>query len=317
VAKAFLLSVVILLQIFGLHRNRSAWQNTRRTTLSKECAVDLQLLAREIKDGEWDDLLSAAGSSEVLKISEHEIYGRLVESCGTTGGPVQANCWFDIYWTASWVHALLSAQIEPASTVLEVGAGLSTNFIRAANSLLGSRGRFVTVNLNKRLTDSFKARSRALSIRQRFIEGNARDVHEYLPPASCSFVALNHQINDIVQTIVFESNGRTTDDGDWYGMVPEMVQLIRAAQQSSAMTRVVRPQFLQIIESCVRVLKPGGVIGFNNSVTATLLRYGYDAELLGSFIPLARRWITDGIAGLHEESFVGFHPQWWLFFRNI
>ena len=66
-----------------------------------------------------------------MKLSEEEIHGHIVESCGTNGGPVINNCWFDIYWTASWVNALLAARIEPATTVLEIGAGMSSNFIRA------------------------------------------------------------------------------------------------------------------------------------------------------------------------------------------
>jgi hypothetical protein len=279
--------------------------------------VDLKILANEIKSGAWEDLMSSYGASEVLKLSAQEIHDQLLESCGTGGGPVIANCWFDIYWTASWVVALQSAKVAPASAVLEVGAGLSSNFVRAASSLLGSRGRFVAINLNKNLTESFKRRNRALPIRTRFIEGNALDVHKYLADESCSFVAFNHQINDIIQTIVFEGSGRKTVAGDWYSMVPDMVKLIRRANESGDMERIVRPQFLAIIESCNQVLKPGGVMGFNNSVTPLLLRHGYSEELLGSFIPLARRWIAEGIESLGEEEFAGFDAKWWLFFRRV
>ena len=288
-----------------------------RAAGNKEAAVDLKILAREIKDGHWEDLMSSHGASEVLKLSVNEIHSRLLESCGTQGGPVLSNCWFDIYWTASWVQALLATNVTLAATVLEIGAGLSSNFIRAASSLLGSRGRFVGINLNKRLTESFQRRNRQLPIRMQFIEGNARGIHECLPERSCAFIAFNHEINDILQTIVFESSGRKTDDGDWYTMVPEMIRQLRQAQQSGAWHYSVRPQFLQIIQSCAKVLKPDGVMGFNNAVTALLLRHGYSEELLGSLIPLARRWIGEGMDGLREVTFEGFDPKWWLFFTKM
>ena len=114
--------------------------------------MDARVLARQIKCGEWADLLSPLGNSEALKLSEEQIYRQIVESCGLTGGPIKSNCWLDIYWTASWVNALLASKIEPASTVVEIGAGMSSNFIRAANGLLGSRGRFIAANLNRQLS---------------------------------------------------------------------------------------------------------------------------------------------------------------------
>ena len=279
--------------------------------------MDLQTLATEIKAGAWEDLMASYGASDALKLSANEIHRRLLESCGTQGGPVVSNCWFDIYWTASWVNALVAANVPPAATVLEVGAGLSSNFIRAASSLLGLRGRFVAVNLNRNLTESFKRRNRQLPIQTRFIEGNALHVARYLSDDSCSFVAFNHQINDIVQTIVFEGSGRKTDNGEWFSMVPEMVRLIQEAHACGDMERTVRPQFLQIIEACSTVLRPGGVMGFNNSVTPLLLQHGYTEGLLGSFIPLARQWIADGIESLEEKVIDGFDPQWWLFFRKV
>ena len=146
--------------------------------------MDLKTLATEIKAGAWEDLMASYGASDVLKLSADEIHHRLIESCGTQGGPVVSNCWFDIYWTAGWVNALLAANVPPAATVLEVGAGLSSNFIRAASSLLGSRGRYVSVNLNRNLTESFKRRNRHLPIRTRFIEANALTVPRYLPDQS-------------------------------------------------------------------------------------------------------------------------------------
>ncbi len=278
--------------------------------------MDLNLLAREIKEGVWEDLMASYGASEVLKMSVSEIHGRLLESCGTQGGAVVSNCWFDIYWTASWVNALLGVGVAPGSTVLEIGAGLSSNFVRAASSLLGGRGQFVAVNLNKRLTESFKSRNRLLPIRMRFVEANALHVRDDISAGTCAFAAFNHEINDIVQTIVFENDGRTTDGGDWFAMVPEMVRLIQRAHETGEMVRTVRPQFLRIIEACTEVLAPGGVLGFNNSVTPLLLRHGYSEELLGSFIPLARGWIAAGIEGLEEKVLPGFDPKWWMFFAK-
>jgi hypothetical protein len=283
----------------------------------KETDVNLKLLAREIKDGVWEDLMSSAGTSDVLKMSVGEIHARLAESCGLEGGAVVSGSWFDIYWTAGWVKAMLAAQVPLAATVLEIGAGLSVNFVRAAASLLGSRGRFVAVNLNKNLSDSFQRRNRQLPIRMQFIEGNARDIHRHLPEASCSFIAFNHQIDDILQTMVFESHGRRTEEGDWCAMAPEMVRLTLRAHESGAIDETIRPQFLELIRSCSQVLQPGRVMGFNNAVTPLLLRLGYTEELLGSYIPMARRWIEKGVPSLQEQIVEGFDRKWWMFLRKI
>ena len=261
--------------------------------------------------------MSPMGNGDALKLSEEEIYRHIVESCGTNGGPVIANFWFDIYWTASWVNALLAARTEPAATVLEIGAGMSSNFIRAASGLLGSRGRFIAVNLNRKLSESFQNRNRQLPIRMRFLEHDALYIRDHLAEGSCSFVAFNHQINDMIQTILYEATGRKTEDGDWYDMAPEMIRLVKEAHDTCNMETTVRPRFLKIIESCCVVLKTGGVMGFNNAVTTLLLRLGYTEELLGDFIALARRWISEEIDSLTVERFSGFDEKWWLFVRKV
>ncbi len=96
-----------------------------------------------------------------------------------------------------------------------------------------------------------------------------------------------------------------------------MIELVRQAAGSGKLETSVRPQFLQIIASCGRVLKKGGVMGFNNAVTPLLLRLGYTEELLGSFVPLARCWLADGVDWLKEETFPGFDRKWWLFCRKV
>ena len=279
--------------------------------------MDLGILARQIKDGEWDDLVPAALRRPAVSLSQEEIYALLQASCGTQGEPVRKNGWFDIYWSAGWATAMRFADVQPASTVLEIGVGVSTNFVRAASSALGQRGQYVAVNINTELTESARSRTRMLPIQQRFIHANATHVHDHLGSESCAFVALNHEINDIVQTIVFETSGRRTDDGDWYEMVPEMVALIRQAKQSGELERSVRPQFLEIILSCSKVLKTGGLMGFNNALVPSLLEAGYSEELLGSYIPLVRTWICDDVASLKEVQIPGFDARWWLFFRKV
>lgn len=277
--------------------------------------MDLNELARQIKEGEWSDLMSPADVMNVLKMSEAEVRDQLAASCGLNGGPIANDGWLDIYWTAGWVQMMLAAGVRPASTVMEVGSAISSNVIRAANALLGSRGRFVALNLNEALLAGFRERNRQLAIRTRFVADDALYADRRLPAASCAFVAFNHQINDIVQTIVYDLDGRCTKGGDWYAMAPHMVRLTCEAAQSGAMERDVRPRFLHLIESCCRVLAPGACMAFNNAVTPLLLRLGYDAQLLGSFVPLARRWIGESDLPLVEQPVPGFDPRWWMLLR--
>ena len=279
--------------------------------------MDLGILAKQIKGGEWDDLMPSALRGPVASLSQTEIFAFLESSCGTLGGPVKKNGWFDVYWSASWVTALRFADAQPASTVLEIGVGVSTNFVRAASNALGPRGKYIAVNINTGLTESARSRTRTLPIQQRFIHADAAHIRDHLDPESCVFVALNHEINDMVQTIVFETSGRKTDHGDWYEMVPEMVALIRQAQESGELERSVRPRFVETIRSCSKVLKTGGVMGFNNALVPSLLEAGYSKELLGSYIPLARTWLCDSVESLKELRIPGFDTRWWLFFRRV
>jgi hypothetical protein len=278
--------------------------------------MDLSTLAREIKAGAWDDLLPPELCGAAAALSEEEVAAELEESCGEQGRAVVKNGWFDIYWSAGWVTALRFAGVEPGATVLEIGVGVSTNFARAASHVLGAGGEYVAVNLNRGLTEAARGEIGRLPIRQRFLEADAVQVQDHLDPGSCAFVALNHQLNDIVQTIVYERTGRTTTDGDWYAMVPEMVDLIRRARESGELERSVRPQVVEIVASCAEVLEAGGLIGFNNALVPSLLERGYSIELLGSFIPLARTWIHDDVASLEEVRIPGFHERWWMFFRR-
>ena len=278
--------------------------------------MDLSILARQIKDGEWDDLMPPALRGSAASLSQNEMCALLESSCGTQGKAVRKNGWFDIYWSAGWVTALRFAGVRPDATVLEIGVGVSTNFARAASNVLGAGGQYVAVNINRGLTQAAQSETRILPLRQHFIHANAARVDDHLGPESCAFVALNHQINDIVQTIVFEMTGRTTGDGNWYEMVPEMVSLIHQAEESGELERSVRPQFVEIVVSCSKVLKTGDLMGFNNALVPSLLGAGYSKELLGSYIPLARRWISNDVASLQEVRIPGFHEKWWMFFRK-
>ena len=102
--------------------------------------MDLAILAHEIKQGAWDDLMASYGASDAVKMGAAEIHGKLLESCGTRGGPVVSNCWFDIYWTASWVNALRAAKVAPTATVLDCIAAIwaSARATRSAISLIAA-----------------------------------------------------------------------------------------------------------------------------------------------------------------------------------
>ena len=280
--------------------------------------MDLKILAKQVKNDEWIDLIAPVATDIVRLVSEEDIHKLLIDSTGLTNNPIKMNIWFDIYWSACWAEAMRLGGVGPASTVLEIGAGIATNFIRAASSLLGSRGRFVTVNINKEITEDFKKRTRRLPIDIKIIEGNALYIAEHLEAEVASFIAFNHQLNDIIQTIVYETSGQTTMEGDWFGeMLPEMIKLIHEAQESGEMEISVRPKFLEIVESCAKVLKTGCMMGFNNGLIPITLRSGYTIEELGAFIPLARRWILEDLDNLEEVEIPGFDTKWWLFFKKI
>ncbi len=280
--------------------------------------MDLKILANQVKNDEWINLIAPVATDIIRIESEESIYKFLIDSTGLTNNPIKMNIWFDIYWSASWTEALRFSNVKPASTVLEIGAGISTNFVRAASNLLGSRGKYITVNLNKDITKDFKKRTRRLPIDINIIEGNALYIADYIEPEVASFVAFNHQINDIIQTIVYEMSGQSTEEGDWFGeLLPGMIKLIHEAEESGEMETSVKPKFLEIIRSCAKVLKTDHLMGFNNGLVPITLRSGYTIEELGEYIPIARNWISEGIEDLEEVEIPGFDTKWWLFFKKV
>lgn len=280
--------------------------------------MDLKILANQVKNDEWINLIAPVATDNIRIESEENIYNFLVDSTGLTNNPIKMNVWFDIYWSASWTEALRFSNVKPESTVIEIGAGISTNFIRAANYLLGSSGKYITVNLNKDLTEDFKKRTRRLPIDTNFIERNALYIADHIEPEAASFIAFNHQVNDIIQTIVYEMSGQNTEQGNWFEeMLPGMITLIREAKESGEMETSVKPRFLEIIRSCAKVLKTNHLMGFNNGLVPITLYSGYTIEELGEYIPIARKWISEGIENLEEVEIPGFDTKWWLFFKKV
>jgi len=278
--------------------------------------MDMKILASEIKQGAWEHMLPASAQLYVGLRSEDAIYNQLVAASGMYGDTAKHDNWSDIYLCASWINAMKHMNIQVGSTVCEIGVGLSSHFIRAASSLLGSEGQFVTVTLNKNLIESFIRRTRQLPIRMQFIEGNAMYIDQYLTEKSCAFIGFSHQINDIIQTIAYENAGQRTEDKDWYAVLPDMIKATEAIYKSGNI-ETVRPEFINIIQACGKVLQTNGLMGFNNFVLEELLDAGHSEQLQHEYIPIARRWISEDIPELEEVCIPGYHTQWWLFFKKV
>jgi hypothetical protein len=112
-----------------------------------------------------------------------------------------------------------------------------------------------------------------------------------------------------------ERNGIDTIDTDWFEILPEMVRIISAEYRNGTFEAAVKDEFLALLNSCMNVLKPNGVMVFFQFMYQMDLDLGYDPELYGNMVDIIRRWVHG--AGIGQEVFFdGFDPHWWMFIKK-
>ena len=221
------------------------------------------------------------------------------------------------YVGEKWADAFRNIKADAPIEVLELASGESTHIPKVmAKHYSDSQTKYITFNLNKKLTANFKTATKDLPITIEVVEDPAQTIDSRIGENKIDVVVFEHAINDILQGMFAERNGIDTIDTDWYDVLPKMVEIISSEYRGGTFEASVRNEFLALLDSCLNVLKPNGYIVFFHHMYKMDLDFGYDAELYENMVNIVRKWVQE--AGIGQEVFFdGFEPHWWMFIKKI
>ena len=221
---------------------------------------------------------------------------------------------YTLYFRLKWLDAFKTCTTQKSPAVLEVGAGSSTN-IPNALTILDPTSKYVTANMNKKLTAEFKQNTAHLPISINVIEDDANNICKHFPPNSFDAIVFEHSVNDVLQAMLCEKAGMDTTHSDWWDILPDMIKLINAEYANQALEQSVKAEFLSLVENCLTVLKPGGYLIASHYMFQYDLDLGYNPELWQNILPQVRPWLKE-LTTATEEIIDEFDPQWWLFLKK-
>ena len=219
-----------------------------------------------------------------------------------------------VYFRLKWLDAFKKCLPCDEAAVLEVGSGSSVN-IPNALTFFNKDSRYITANMNKKLTEELRRHTADLPIVIDVIEDDANNILNHLNPNSVDAIAFEHSVNDVIQTILCEKRGIDTAHSDWFEILPKMIQIINKEYADATLEQSVKNDFLSLIKNCLSVLKPGGYIIMSHYMFQYDLDLGYNQELWQDFLPVIRPWLKELDIG-REVSVDGFDSQWWLFYQK-
>jgi hypothetical protein len=272
----------------------------------------------------WKEKMKKPDINEVLSISDQDEWDSLTidqrseRLKNLLENPVDDfSVIYRWYFRMKWIQALHTIGVNTPVTLLEIGAG-DTDMIP---QILAKKYKhpdtcYITANMNKKLTASFKEKTKNLPIRINVIEDAAQNINEYVSGEKFDMIAFEHSVNDILQAMLAERKGIDTTNEDWWQVLPQMIDIIKQEYLNNTLETSVKNEFLALVHSCLEVLKPGGYIIINHFMYQYDLNLGYNPDLWNNMLPIVRKWINS-MEGGTEIFFDSFDIQWWLFYKKI
>lgn len=222
---------------------------------------------------------------------------------------------YTLYSRLKWFDALKACIPNKGATVLEVGSGSST-VIPNAMTAYDVNSKYITANMNKKLTEGLENNISKLPIKFDIIEDDANNIKNYLASNSIDLVVFEHSVNDVLQAILCEQNGIDTTNNDWFELLPKMIELISKEYVEQTLEKKLKLAFLSLVNNCLCVLKPDGYIAISHYMFQYDLNLGYNTELWQNMLPIIRPWLNE-LSNVKEVFIDGFNPQWWLFYQKL
>lgn len=275
---------------------------------------DIEIWLKKLKSGDPSEILSQNDLTEWNLMSSEERGEKLK---ALLQKPVaDFSVIYRWYFRMKWFEALNKTGLKSPVSLLEIGAGDTDMLPQILAKRFGHpETQYITANMNKRLTASFKAKTKNLAIKINVIEDAAQNLEEHINGEKFDVIVFEHSVNDILQVLLAERAGMDTIHTDWYQILPGMIELIKQEYLNGTLEASVKGELTGLLESCLKLLKPGGYIIINHFMYQYDLDLGYDPELWCNMLPITRQWIS-GIDAGTERLFEGFEPQWWMFFQK-
>jgi SAM-dependent methyltransferase len=224
-------------------------------------------------------------------------------------------------------NAVLAAQyyevfeaLQPPCTmaVYEPCVGASNPVILATEAFTKGHGRYVTINLNRKLREQLEPKIAHLKMSVRIIQDNAQQALAHLPPRSFDVACFHHAVNDILQTAVSEPRGMDTTAIDWFPNERQMIEWLAEDVQAGRLEQRGRPELMQIVRDAARLVRPGGFLLFDHWNWCRFIGVAwFPWDLFYNLIPMTRGWIAESGLPLSEVRMEGVDPQWWLALQII
>lgn len=271
----------------------------------------------------WTERLCSNFATDVLTETEKEIWNsipgdkkktyvkELIEKPIVFENP---EIIYDWYFRNKWADALKAVHNKESISVFEIGAG-GCNIVPKA-VLYGynhSDTKYMTANLNKELTQIFKWKTENDPIVISVVEDDAANIKKYIGDDRFDVIAFEHSLNDVLETILAEKNGIDTVNKGWMEILPAITEVVNREWTNGTFEKNVKIELLNLINTCLEVLKPDGWLIFAHYQFQYNLDIGLSAELNSSLIPMVRNWL-EGIGV--EVIFEGFDDNWWMFIKN-
>jgi len=223
---------------------------------------------------------------------------------------------YQLYYMVSWQQIFAKLELPADAEVFEIAAGDTVHVPKALDAYSESAS-YVTANLNKALTERFIDKTAGLHIGIRVIEDDGVRILDYVPEGTVDVVAFHHAVNDIVQTILSGVEGIDTVGSDWWSIEPQMLRAVMAYHERGELKEAVYGDFIRIIETCAKLLKPGGYMVFDNCTFEGYEEIGYSTSFHSAYIELTRQWVQEADLGLTETRLDGYDSaHWWLILRK-
>ena len=282
--------------------------------------------------GSWEPLWQVARVAEEIRggaiyrcldpAARAELDG-IPDLLAKVGGALQQPKPLDICMPV--LNAVLAAQyyevleaLQPPRTlaVYEPCVGASNPVIVATAAYSGEQGRYLALNLNRRLRAQLQAHIAHLKLPIRIVEDNALCALEHLPARSFDVACFHHAVNDILQTAVAEPRGMDTTQVDWFPNERQMIEWLAADVAAGRLEQRGRPELLQIVSAATRLVRPGGYLLFDHWNWCRFIGVAwFPWDLFYNLIPMTRRWIVESHLPLAEVRLDGVDPQWFMILR--
>jgi hypothetical protein len=221
----------------------------------------------------------------------------------------------DVYFRSRWAEVLKMLHPETELTLLEIASG-DADMIPQVMARTHPGSRYITANMNKRLSWSLLGKTKNLAIDLKIVEDDAAYIQNHLGVGVVDIIAFQHAVNDVMQAILCDKNGVDTVYSDWMETLPKMIEMLQREMTEETLEQHVKTPFLGLIKNLLNVLKPGGIIIANHYMFQLDLDWGYPMDLFENMIPMTRAWLKE-LSGCTELFFDGFDQNWWIFLKKV